>query len=135
MFDIGWPELIVVAVVTLIVVGPKEIPRVLRTVTYWVRKARTVAREFQSSLDEMAREAELDDLKKDIEASADRDLEREMEQTIDPSGAVGGMFKDDPVKEIEDAVSRSGEEARAATETGSAPEGPAEPEPAERAKA
>lgn len=66
MFDIGWSEFLVIAVVALVVIGPKDLPRVLRTVGQWVRKARQIANEFQSSIEEMAREAELAELRKEI---------------------------------------------------------------------
>jgi sec-independent protein translocase protein TatB len=67
MFDIGWSELAVIAVVALVVIGPKDLPKVLRTVGYWMRKVRTIASEFQSSIEQMAREADLDDLRKQVE--------------------------------------------------------------------
>ena len=86
MLDVGWQELFLIAVITIIVVGPKEIPRVLRTVTVWIRKVKDMAREFQSSIDDIAREAELDDIKKQLAEAQDFDIEREIEQTIDPTG-------------------------------------------------
>ena len=55
MFDIGWQELFVIGAITIIVVGPKDLPRVLMQVTKYVRKARSIAREFQSSIDEVVR--------------------------------------------------------------------------------
>ena len=88
MLDVGWQELFLIAVITIIVVGPKEIPRVLRTVTVWIRKVKDMAREFQSSIDDIAREAELDDIKKQLAAAQDFDIEREIEQTIDPTGEM-----------------------------------------------
>ncbi|UCH72684.1 MAG: twin-arginine translocase subunit TatB [Rhodospirillales bacterium] len=88
MLDIGWPELLIVALVTIIVVGPKELPRVLRTVTQLMRKVRAMASEFQSGIDDLAREAELDDLKKDIERAASTDIAGELENQIDPTGEV-----------------------------------------------
>lgn len=68
MFDIGWSELLVVLVVALVVVGPKDLPRLMRTAGRWVGKARAMANQFRASFDEMAREAELDDLRAEIEA-------------------------------------------------------------------
>jgi sec-independent protein translocase protein TatB len=56
MFDFAWSELALIAVVALVVIGPKDLPRVLKVVGYWVRKARGVAREFQGSIDQMIRE-------------------------------------------------------------------------------
>ncbi len=94
MFDISWHELLLVAVVTVIVVGPKEIPRVLRTVTGAMRKIRGMAREFQSSIDELAREAELDDLKKSVQASDKFDLSKEVENMIDPTGETEGSLRE-----------------------------------------
>jgi len=67
MFDIGWSELVVIAVVALIAIGPKELPGVLRTVGQWMRKARTMAGEFQGQFQEAMREAEMADLKKSFE--------------------------------------------------------------------
>ena len=68
MFDIGWSELLVVLVVALVVVGPKDLPRLMRTLGRWVRKARTMADDFRANFDEMARETELDELRSEIEA-------------------------------------------------------------------
>jgi sec-independent protein translocase protein TatB len=64
MFDIGWSELIVIAVVALIAIGPKELPGVLRMVGQWMGKARKMAAEFQGQFNEAMREAEMADLKK-----------------------------------------------------------------------
>jgi sec-independent protein translocase protein TatB len=88
MFDIAWSHLAIIALVALLVIGPKDLPRVLRTLGIWVGKARSVAREFQSSLDQMVREAELDDVKRQVEAAANVNLERELEKTIDPAGEL-----------------------------------------------
>jgi sec-independent protein translocase protein TatB len=68
MFDIGWSELLLVLVVALVVVGPKDLPRLMRTVGRWVGRARAMADQFRSSFDEMARETELDELRQEIQA-------------------------------------------------------------------
>jgi sec-independent protein translocase protein TatB len=67
MFDIGWSELVLIAVVALIAIGPKELPGVLRTVGQWVGKARKMAGEFQSQFQEALREAEMADLKQSFD--------------------------------------------------------------------
>jgi sec-independent protein translocase protein TatB len=67
MFDIGWSELVVIAVVALIAIGPKELPGVLRMVGQWMGKARKMAAEFQSQFQEAMREAEMADLKKSFD--------------------------------------------------------------------
>ena len=96
MLSIGWPELLVVAVVTVLVVGPREIPRVLRTVTLWARKARELAREFQSGLDDLAREVDVEDLKRDV---ADAELavqpmrvDEQFDRLLDPDRSISGSF-------------------------------------------
>jgi sec-independent protein translocase protein TatB len=109
MLDIGWVELSIIAMITILVVGPKEIPRVLRTVTQVVRKVRSMASEFQSGIDDLAREAELDDLKKDIEKTASKDLADDLENTIDPTGEVT-----ESVREIEASLK---EDPRESSET------------------
>jgi sec-independent protein translocase protein TatB len=67
MFDISWSELLLIAVVALVFIGPKELPGVLRTVGQWTGKIRRMASEFQDQFREAIREAEVADLKKDID--------------------------------------------------------------------
>ncbi|OKO88871.1 preprotein translocase subunit TatB [Bradyrhizobium sp. NAS80.1] len=67
MFDIGWSELVLIGVVALVAIGPKELPGVLRTVGQWMGKARKMAAEFQGQFQEAMREAEMADLKKSFD--------------------------------------------------------------------
>jgi sec-independent protein translocase protein TatB len=67
MFNIGWSEYLVIAVIALIAIGPKELPGVLRMVGQWVGKARKMAAEFQGQFQEAMREAEMADLKKSFD--------------------------------------------------------------------
>jgi sec-independent protein translocase protein TatB len=67
MFDIGWSEFALIAVVALIAIGPKELPGVLRMVGQWMGKARKMAAEFQGQFNEAMREAEMADLKKSFD--------------------------------------------------------------------
>ncbi|MGB3446013.1 MAG: Sec-independent protein translocase protein TatB [Xanthobacteraceae bacterium] len=67
MFDIGWSELVVIGVVALIVIGPKELPGVLRMIGQWMGKVRRMASEFQGQFNEAMREAEMADLKKSFD--------------------------------------------------------------------
>ncbi|MBP3126445.1 Sec-independent protein translocase protein TatB [Thalassospira sp. ER-Se-21-Dark] len=69
MFDIGWTEMALVAVVALFVVGPKELPHLLYKLAGYWKKVRGMAREFQSGIDDIIREAELDDLRKQVNSS------------------------------------------------------------------
>ncbi len=68
MFDIGWSELLLVLVVALVVVGPKDLPRLIRMVGRWVGKARRMADQFRAGFDELTRETELDELRREISA-------------------------------------------------------------------
>jgi sec-independent protein translocase protein TatB len=86
LFDIGWPELLLIGVVALVVIGPKDLPRALRVAGFWVRKARTLSREFQSSIDQMIREAELDEVRQELKKATEFDVAKEIRQTVDPTG-------------------------------------------------
>lgn len=88
MFDIGWQELFLVIVVTVVVVGPKDLPIVIRAVTGWIRKARGLAREFQNGLDEVVREAELDEVKKQVTEASTYDIGKDVRDTLDPTGEI-----------------------------------------------
>jgi sec-independent protein translocase protein TatB len=96
MFDIGWGELIVIGVVALIAIGPKELPTVLRTVGQWMGKVRRMASEFQGQFQEAMREAEFAELKKQVdgigESSTFNPLEtarRELEGSIEDKPSTG----------------------------------------------
>jgi sec-independent protein translocase protein TatB len=93
MFDIGWSEMAVIAVVALVVIGPKDLPRALKTVGLWVRKARSISREFQGHVDQMIREAELDELREQVEKVNKLDLKKEIEKTVDPTGSLAESLK------------------------------------------
>ena len=86
MFDIGWTEMVVVVVLAIIVIGPKDLPKLIRTIGQWTGRARALAREFQSSIDDIAREAELDEIKKSVETATKFDIKKEIENSIDPTG-------------------------------------------------
>jgi sec-independent protein translocase protein TatB len=92
MFDIGWSEMALILLVALIVIGPKDLPRVARTVGQWVGKGRAMAREFQRALEDMAREAELDKVKSEIEKAGRTNVGKTIEKSIDPSGELSKAF-------------------------------------------
>ena len=93
MFDIGWSEMAIIALVALIVIGPKDLPRTMKTVAHWMRKARSLTREFQSGIDDIVREAELEDARKALEATRRGNLERTISNAVDPEGEVAGEVK------------------------------------------
>jgi sec-independent protein translocase protein TatB len=83
MFDIAPTELLIVALVALVVIGPKDLPRVMRTVGHWIGRARGMARHFRSGIDTMIREAELEEMEKKWRAENER-IMREFPQGESP---------------------------------------------------
>jgi sec-independent protein translocase protein TatB len=83
MFGIDSPELLVIAIVALVVIGPKELPGLLRTWGKWMAQMRGMAAEFRGHVDEMVRQSELDEVKKQLEGSSGLDL-----QSLDPTKQI-----------------------------------------------
>jgi sec-independent protein translocase protein TatB len=98
MFDISWTEFVLIGVVALIVIGPKELPAVMRTVGQWTRKVRSMAADFQHQFQEAMREAEMADLKKQVD-----DLAHDVKNY-------------DPLKEVKADVEAAGRDIQASFE-------------------
>ena len=119
MFDIGWVEMMVVVVVMIIVIGPKDLPVVLHTMGRWIARVRAMARNFQDSIEEIAEESGLDQIRDEVRSIRDFSIEDEIEKAIDPEGEMGGGIAGDPAKALE-----SGEEgAEGQGPEGQGPEG------------
>ena len=88
MLDIGWSEMGLILLVALIVIGPKDLPRVAREIGKWTSKARSMAREFQRSLDDMAREAELQDIKAELQKVSKGGISKSIRDMVDPEGDI-----------------------------------------------
>lgn len=127
MLDIGGWEFLVVAFVLVMVVGPKELPKMLRGFTGMMRQIRRAANEFTSSMTDLANEADVADLKKTLDQAKSGNLD-EIADAIDPTGGVGetvGSLKDsigkdvagDDVKGIGAIAKDAGDEMAAATKT------------------
>ncbi len=135
MLDIGGVELLIVAVVVIVVIGPKELPRAIKTVARLLRKARSMAHEFQDGIDDLVREAELDDLKKEITEASPTSITQHIENTIDPTGDLKDAVRAvDATSEVRDALDTAKESAspdEPAPETSGEDEvqGPVEPAP------
>lgn len=86
MFD--WNELLVIGAAALIFIGPKELPGTLRTLGKFVAKARGMARDFQTNVDDMVREAELDEVKKQVQKLEYGGLEQMIQDSVDPKGKI-----------------------------------------------
>ena len=91
MLDLSWSHILIVLIVALVVVGPKDLPRLMRMAGRWVAKARAMADQFRKSFDEMARQSELDDLRAELEAlRAERplaDIDRTLRTPVLPPPA------------------------------------------------
>ena len=92
-FDIGWPELLLIGVVALVVIGPKDLPNALRIAGFWFRKARSLSREFQGSVEQMIREAELDEMRQQLKKATEFDIEKEFQKTVDPKGELAEAIR------------------------------------------
>lgn len=93
MFDIGWSEMLLIAVIAIVVIGPKDLPKALRAVGQWVGKARSIAREFQSSVDQMIADAEIDEIKKTANTIGEFKPEAYLQNQVDPTGPAAGNAK------------------------------------------
>ena len=106
MFDIGGWEFLIIGIVAIVIIGPRDLPGLIRSVVGWVRKARELAREFQSGIDDLAIEVELekigDEFRDGVGLGETGDIgntiHQEITNTIDPDGAVTDAF--DGAKEI-----------------------------------
>ena len=92
MFDIGWPEIVVILIVALLVIGPRDLPKAFHTVGKWVRAARRVTADFQRHVDDMMRETELEDLRKVANEARSFNVKKQLEDAIDPGGDLKGAF-------------------------------------------
>lgn len=107
MFDLGWSELMLVGVIAVLILGPKELPKAMRTMAKWVRKARLLAGDFQRHIDDVVREAELEDLRTEANKLAHQDLGKKIDQAIDPDGSVArGLEFDDRIDPTGPSTSR-----------------------------
>ena len=145
MFEIGWSELLLIGIVALIAIGPKELPTVLRTLGQWMSKLRRMASEFQHQFQEAMREAEMADLKKQVDEMTSQaqsyanfdpvsEVRRELESTqqqiegamVNPAGAATPS----PPVAAEPSTSPADAALPAAPATDAAAPPPAAPEPA-----
>jgi sec-independent protein translocase protein TatB len=132
MLDVGWQELFVIGIVAVVVIGPKDLPQAIRTFTRAIRKVRSMAGEFQRGLEEVVREAEVEEIRKEIAKTADLDIAREIENTIDPTGNLAReLDMSDLQADLDATAKQSAALPPAPADTREPPasgEGPAEPQ-------
>ncbi|QPB21184.1 Sec-independent protein translocase protein TatB [Rhizobium sp. 007] len=95
MFDIGWTELLVIAVVLIVVVGPKDLPPMLRAFGKMTQRARKVAGEFRAQFDEALREADLDDVRQTISDAQRLNPANSLREAMNPLRQMGNDIKAD----------------------------------------
>ena len=99
MLDLAWSEIALIAVVALVVIGPKDLPEAVRGVARGVQKLRRMAGEFRSQADELVREANLDELRQQIHDIRTFNVRDEFEKTVDKDGSIRRSFDDDPLRD------------------------------------
>jgi sec-independent protein translocase protein TatB len=97
MFDLAWSEIFVVGLVAVLVLGPKELPQAMRTFAKALRKVRSLGSEFQGHFNEMLREAELDEVRKQVQKFSQTSLVDHVTNMVDPKGEIA--------KEVETSLS------------------------------
>ena len=112
MFDIGGWEFLLIAILGIIIIGPKELPGAIRAVSIFVRRAREMAQEFQSGLEEVAQDAELNKLAETVKTAVDpmESVRREIKDSVDPEGNIKDAMNFDNNWTDEDLVNHDNPE-------------------------
>ena len=111
MFDLSWSHIAILVVVALLVLGPKELPNAIRTGAQLLRTGRKLAGEFRSGMDELLREAELEETRQAITKAMSEGVEKTLTENVDPTGELKSAVSLDPLLEASsgEAVSASGD--------------------------
>ena len=98
MFDFAWSEIVLIGVVALIAIGPKDLPVAMKAVTDVVKKARRMASEFQTHVDDMVRDANLDEVRNQINEIRNFDIKGTLERAVDADGTIRQTFAGNPLE-------------------------------------
>jgi sec-independent protein translocase protein TatB len=98
MFDFAWTEIALIGIVALIAIGPKDLPVAIKAVASMIKKARKMAGEFQTHVDEMVREANLDEVRSQISQIRNLDIKGTIERAVDNDGSIRKTFTEDPLR-------------------------------------
>ncbi|WP_135078145.1 Sec-independent protein translocase protein TatB [Terasakiella sp. SH-1] len=88
MLDIGWTEIASIVIIAILVIGPKDLPKAMRSVARMIGKVKGMIREFQSNIDDMIKETELEEVKNQIQSVRTADINRKIEETVDSKGEI-----------------------------------------------
>jgi len=106
MFGFSWSEILIIGVVALVFIGPNDLPRAMKTAARWMSAGRKLAREFQGHVDELVREAELDELREQARKLAMTPLSSHIESIVDPDREIAkGLAPPDNLHEYLSGVS------------------------------
>jgi sec-independent protein translocase protein TatB len=130
MFDFSWSEIAVIAGVALVLIGPKDMPVAIRTISNMIKKARRMAGEFQTHVDEMMRDANLDEVRQSINEIRNFNLKSEVERAVDPDGSLRSTFAENPFEEQYQPAAAATLEPETSTIPATGPEPEVAPEPA-----
>jgi sec-independent protein translocase protein TatB len=88
MFDIGWTEIVSIVILAVLIIGPRDLPKAMRTLAKMIGKAKQMMREFQNNVDDMIKDTELEEVKKSIQSARNFDVKSQITKTIDSDGSI-----------------------------------------------
>src|ERR1700733_6805964 len=94
MFDFAWSEIALIGVVALVLIGPKDLPIAIKTVTTMIKKARRMAAEFQTHVDDMVKDADLSEVRDQFREIRSMDIRGAITRAVDRDGSIREAFKD-----------------------------------------
>jgi len=137
MFDLAWSEIAVIGLVAVLVLGPKELPQAMRTMAKMMRKMRSLTSELQGHINEVVREAELDEVRQSIQKLSTTNITAEVTKVVDPKGELSAELSSElvptnaaaapPPAEVVDADTLAGAQTIAAPDKPAAPPAPSGP--------
>ncbi len=98
MFDFAWSEIALIGVVALIAIGPKDMPVAIKAIAGMIKKARRMAAEFQTHVDDLVREADLHEVRDQFRQIRNFDFRGEIAKAVDPDGSIRTTLANDPLK-------------------------------------
>ena len=131
MLDFGWQEFVMIGLVLVLVVGPKDMPRVLRAVAKYMGKARGMARDFQSSMMDVANQEEFNDVKKALQDAKSGNFDKVTDQFSDVKEAIEDTSGESGIKDSINSIKDVAEDFKSSQKS---PDSKPEPEPAPKKK-